>query len=118
MNQPRQDQTDEIDVFGDLSADRPCRDHLARIDGDNPLTYCDPQPIDVEAPTIEDEITTTASEIREQLIEWLVGFLPGGPRTDRPTLEQPGDSSASGSEASRMCRASPVLSRATADQAM
>jgi hypothetical protein len=100
MNQPRQDQTDDIDVFGDLSADPTCRDHLARIDGDridgdNPLTYCDPQPIDVEPPTIEDEITTTEVEIRERLLEWLVGFLPGGPRTDRPTLEQPDDTSAS-----------------------
>jgi hypothetical protein len=90
MNQTRQEKSDDIDVFGELSADPPCRDQPARLDGDSPLTYHDLQPIHVEAPPIDDEIIITEVEIRERLIEWLVGFLPGGPRADPESVSSQG----------------------------
>jgi len=83
MNQRRQDQTGDIDLFGELSSDHASRDHLAQVAKDNQLTYNDPKLIGAEVPTIDDEITLTEVEIRERLIEWLVGFLPGGPRADQ-----------------------------------
>ncbi|MGO9467365.1 MAG: hypothetical protein ACLQVF_24760 [Isosphaeraceae bacterium] len=93
MNQPRQDQIDDIDVFAELSSDHASRDHLAHVAGDNQLTYNDRQPIGAEVPTIDDEITMTEVEIRERLIEWLVGFLPGGPRADQASLLPQGNTS-------------------------
>jgi hypothetical protein len=86
MNQPRHDQTDDIDLFGELSSGQASRDHLAQVAKDSQLTYHDPKPIGAQLPTIDDEITLTEVEIRERLIEWLVGFLPGGPRADRASL--------------------------------
>jgi hypothetical protein len=86
MNPPRQDQTDDIDVYGELSSDRAPRDHLAQVAGGNPLTYKDSQPIGADAPPIDDEQTISEVEIRERLIEWLVGFLPSGPRADQASL--------------------------------
>jgi hypothetical protein len=86
MNQPRQDQTDEIDVFGELYSDHVPRNHLARGAGDNQLTHNDPEPIGADAPPIDDEQTISEVKIRERLIEWLVGFLPSGPRADQTSL--------------------------------
>jgi hypothetical protein len=86
MNQPRQDQTDDIDVFDELSPDHKSRDHSARVAGDNPLSYDDLLPVCAEGPTIDDEVTISEVVIRERLIEWLVGFLPGGPRADQAQL--------------------------------
>lgn len=90
MNQPRQEKSEDIVLFGELSADPPCGDHLARIDEDSTLTYYDPQPIHLEVPTIDDGITITEVEIRGRLIEWLVGFLPGGPRADLESVSPQG----------------------------
>ena len=90
MNQPRQEKSEDIVLFGELSADSPCGDHLARIDEDSPLTYYDPQPIHLEVPTIDDGITISEVEIRGRLIEWLVGFLPGGPRADLESVSPQG----------------------------
>jgi hypothetical protein len=86
MNQPQQDQTDDIDVFIELSLDHALRDPMAQISGDNQLTYDDPQPIGADAPPIDDEQTISEVKIRERLIEWLVGFLPGGPRANQASL--------------------------------
>lgn len=83
MNQPRQDQTNEIDGFDELSSDRKLRDRSARVARDNPWSYNDPQPIYAEGPTIDEEETISEAVVRERLIEWLVGFLPGGPRADQ-----------------------------------
>ncbi len=90
MNQPRQEKSEDIVLFGEPSADPPCRDHVDRIDGDSVLTCYDPQPIHGEAPTIDDEISIAEVEIRERLIEWLVGFLPGGPRADLESVSPQG----------------------------
>jgi hypothetical protein len=87
MNQPRQDQTDGIDVFGELSFDHALRDHLAQVAGDNLLTYDDPQPSGADAPAADDEQIISELVIRERMIEWLVGFLPGGPRADQAPLD-------------------------------
>jgi hypothetical protein len=86
MNQSRQDQTDDIDLFGELSSDHAPSDHMAQVAGDNQLTYDDPQLIGADAPPIDDEQTISEVEIRKRLIEWLVGFLHGGPGADQVSL--------------------------------
>jgi hypothetical protein len=83
MTQLRQDQTGEIDVFEELSSDHKSRDHSARVAGDNQSSCDDPQPICAELPTIDYQDTISEVVIRERLIEWLVGFLPGAPRADQ-----------------------------------
>jgi hypothetical protein len=86
MNQPRQDQTGNIDVFTELSSDGTPRDRLARVAGDDQLTYNDRHATGDGAPATDDEQTVSEVEIRERLIEWLVGFLPSGPRADQASL--------------------------------
>jgi hypothetical protein len=83
MNQPRQDQNDEIDLFDGVYSDHKSRDCSARVAGDNPLSYHDSQPIGAEEAAIDDENTISELAVRERLIEWLVGFLPGGQRADQ-----------------------------------
>ena len=83
MTQPRQDQTGEIDVFEELSSDHKSRDRSAQVAGDNQSSCDDPQPICAEVPTSDDQDTISEVVIRERLIEWLVGFLPGAPRADQ-----------------------------------
>jgi hypothetical protein len=81
MNQLRQDQTDVIDVFAERSSDVAPREHLAQVV--DSLTYNEPRPIGADALPIDDEPTISEVEIRERLIEWLVGFLPSGLRVDQ-----------------------------------
>jgi hypothetical protein len=86
MNQPQQEKTDDIDLLRELSSDQASRDHWPQVAGYDPLTSNDPQPIGAVAPPIDDEQTISEVEVRERLIEWLVGFLPGGPQADQAAL--------------------------------
>jgi hypothetical protein len=78
MIEPRQDETNAFDSFDELSSSRAFLDHAVPAAGNGPSTHDDLQPIGVELPTVDAEIIITELEVRERLIEWLVGFLPGG----------------------------------------
>jgi hypothetical protein len=86
MNQQQQDEIDDIGLFGALSTGHEPLDHERKVAGDHSVNYLDAEPSTADAPPIDDEQTITEVEIRERLIEWLVGFLPGGPRTDQVSL--------------------------------
>jgi hypothetical protein len=86
MNQPRQDHTGDIDVFGELSPNQAWQDQLAGIAGDDQLMYNHQQAIGTNLSPFDDQETISEVVIRERLIEWLVGFLPGGPRADQAPL--------------------------------
>ncbi len=86
MNQPRQDHTGDIDVFGELSSNQAWQDQLARMAGDDQPKYNHQHAIGTNVPPIDDQETISEAAIRERLIEWLVGFLPRGPRADQASL--------------------------------
>jgi len=71
------DQCVEIDLFGAPSSDQALRRDLAEIALENQSPYTGPEAPDADAPSIDEEEIVSEVAIRERLIEWLVGFLPG-----------------------------------------
>jgi len=67
----------EIDHFGALSSDQPLRRDPAEIALENQSPYTGPEADDDDGPSIDEEEICSEMAIRERLIEWLVGFLPG-----------------------------------------
>jgi len=71
------DQCVEIDLLGAPSSDQALRRDPAEITIENQSPYTGPKVNDADAPSIDDEEICSEVAIRERLIEWLVGFLPG-----------------------------------------
>ncbi len=71
------DQCVEIDLFEAPSSDQALRRDPAEIALENQLPCTGPEANDADAPPIGDEGICSEVAIRERLIEWLVGFLPG-----------------------------------------
>jgi hypothetical protein len=77
MSQLRQDHIVEIDRFGEPSSDQASPYESARVALENPSVYDDLKPVDADGPPIDEEETISEAMVRERLIEWLIGFLPG-----------------------------------------
>jgi hypothetical protein len=71
------DQCGEIDLFEAPSSDQALRRDPAEIALEKQLPCTGPEANDADAPSIGDEGICSEVAIRERLIEWLVGFLPG-----------------------------------------
>ncbi len=69
----------EIDRFGTPSSDRASRPDPAEIALENRSQYTGPgaDAGDADASSIDEEENFSEVAIRERLIKWLVGFLPG-----------------------------------------
>ena len=71
------DQCVEIDLLEAPSSDQASRCDPAEIALENQSPDTGPEVNDAGAPSIDDEEICCEVAIRERLIEWLVGFLPG-----------------------------------------
>jgi hypothetical protein len=71
------DQCVDIDLFRAPSSDWALPYDRAEVAFENPAPYTGPQVADADAPSIDEEENFSEVAIRERLIEWLVGFLPG-----------------------------------------
>jgi len=71
------DQCGEIGQFGAPSSDQSSRREAAEIPLENQSPFTGLQAVDADAPSVDDEEICSEVAIRERLIEWLVGFLPG-----------------------------------------
>jgi hypothetical protein len=67
----------EIDPLEAASSDQASRGDPAEIALENQAPYTGPEVNEADAPSIDDEEICSEVAIRERLIEWLVGFLPG-----------------------------------------
>jgi hypothetical protein len=80
------DQVDEFRVFQEAFSDQRAQFDVAETVVDHRWRSGGPELDDAAEPPIDDEESISEVVIRERLIEWLVGFLPGGPRGEQASL--------------------------------
>jgi hypothetical protein len=86
MSQPQPIPIDDVTMLDQPSSDHASRDHAARNAADAASPFHDTQTAVFDGRHADGESNITEFTTRDCLIEWLAGFLPGGPRADQASL--------------------------------